>query len=93
MSSVLWRALSVAFTVASGAVATRLLAVGWKAATGHTPPSKPESPEVGTAEAVAFAALAGALLNVVRVLATRRAAAYYVKRSGGRLPTALRDAF
>jgi hypothetical protein len=93
MSTQLWRALSLAFTVAAGAVAQKTIATGWRIATGHTPPTKPESPEVGTREAVVFAALAGALLNVARVVATRQAAVYWAKRHGGEIPEALRDAF
>jgi hypothetical protein len=93
MSTQMWRALSLAFTVAAGAVAQKAIATGWQIATGHTPPTKPESPEVGTTEAVVFAALAGALLNVARVVATRQAAVYWAKRHGGAIPEALRDAF
>ena len=93
MSTQMWRAMSLAFTVVACALAQRVIATGWKAATGHAPPTKPESPEVGTTEAVLFAALAGALLNVARVVATRRAAVYWARRHGGAIPEALRDAF
>jgi hypothetical protein len=93
MSGAMWRALSLVFTLAAGALAQRAIATGWKAATGHTPPTKPESPEVGVVESVLFAALAGALLNVARVVATRQAAVYWAKRHGGAIPEALRDAF
>jgi len=93
MSTQMWRVLSLAFTVAAGAVAQKAIATGWKISTGRTPPTKPESPEVGTTEAVVFAALAGALLNVARVVATRQAAVYWARRHGGVLPEALRDAF
>jgi len=93
MSTQMWRVLSLASTVVAGALAQRVIATGWKIGTGHTPPTKPESPEVGATEAVVFAALTGALLNVARVVATRRAAVYWAKRHGGVLPEALRDAF
>ena len=81
------------FTVLAAAFAQRVISTGWKAVTGHTPPTKPESPEVGSTEAVLFAGLAGALLNIARVVATRRAAGVWSKRHGGALPAALRDAF
>lgn len=93
MSAVMWRGLSVVFTLVAGAIAQRAISTGWKAATGHTPPTKPESPEVGTLEALLFAGLTGAFLNVARVVATRRAALYWAKRHGGLIPEALRDAF
>jgi hypothetical protein len=91
MSGVVWKLLSAAFTVGAGVLAQKVLSRGWSAATGHTPPTKPENPEVGVVEAITFAAVAGALLNVARVVATRQAAAYYAKRHGGAVPEALRD--
>ena len=92
MSGVLWKGLVTACTLLAGGLAQRALSSGWKAATGHTPPTKPESPDVGVAEAVAFAAIAGALLNVARVVAIRQAARYWTTRRGS-LPKALQDAF
>ena len=39
MSTQMWRALSLAFTVAAGAVAQKAIATGWKITTGRTPPT------------------------------------------------------
>ena len=90
MFGLLWRVLATLATVAAGAVAQRALATAWRAVTGEKPPGLPESPETRLAEAVVYSMLAGAVLNVVRVVATRQAARYYAQRSGGELPKALR---
>jgi hypothetical protein len=87
-----WRLLALLATVVAGAVAQRALATGWRAVTGHRPPGMPESPETRFAEAVAYSVIAGAVLNLVRVIAVRQAARYYADRSGGRLPKALHQA-
>jgi Protein of unknown function (DUF4235) len=90
VSGLVWRLLALLATVVAGAVAQRAVAAGWRAATGHRPPGLPESPETRFAEAVVYSMIAGAVLNAARVVATRQAARYYVHRTGGRLPTALR---
>jgi hypothetical protein len=77
-------------TVVAGAVAQRALSAGWRAVTGRRPPVVPESPETRFVEAVVYSMIAGAVLNVMRVVATRQAARYYVRRTGGSLPKALR---
>lgn len=91
MSAVMWKGLVSMCTLVAGAAAQRVLSTGWRATTGHTPPSRPESPDVSLGEAVAFAAVAGALINVARVVVIRQAAAQWTRRSGGVLPKALRD--
>jgi hypothetical protein len=86
----LWRVLATVATVAAGAVAQRVLSTAWRAVTGEKPPGLPESPETRLVDAIVYSLLAGAVLNVVRVMATRQAARYYAHRSGGELPRALR---
>ena len=92
MFGLLWKVLATLATVAAGAAAQRALSTGWRAATGTQPPDLPESPETRLAEAVAWSMVAGAVLNVARVIATRQAARYYAARAGGELPQALRRA-
>ncbi|MGF1648597.1 MAG: DUF4235 domain-containing protein [Kineosporiaceae bacterium] len=91
MSGLAWRLLALLTTVVAGAVARRALAAAWRAATGRRPPGLPESPETRLAEAVAYSMIAGAVLNVVRVVATRQAARYYASRTGGVMPKGLRQ--
>ena len=60
----------------------------WKAATGKNPPANPADPDVDVGEAVAWAAVSGALIGLARMAAARRAAGYYAK-STGHLPPGL----
>ena len=76
----------------AAAAAQRVVSAGWRAATGHEPPTKPESPETRLGEALAYSMIIGATLGAARVLATRQAARYYASRAGGELPAQLRVA-
>lgn len=62
--------------VALGAawVAQKLVASAWKAASGHLPPKAEDEDTAGLAEVAAAAAISGAVVALVRVLATRGAA-------------------
>lgn len=80
--------LSVVSALVAAQVAKRALDTTWKAATGRKPPVNPADPDVAVAEAVAWAAASGATVALVRMLAQRRAAEYYVK-STGQLPPQL----
>ncbi len=58
---------------AAAFVARKLINVGWKRVTGKEPPSDPQDPLVGTAEALGFAIVMGVVMGVARVLAIRAA--------------------
>jgi hypothetical protein len=88
-SSKVWTAFSLAVALGGAALARKALNTGWKAATGKQPPSNPADPDVDVWEAVAWAAVSGTLVAIVRMLATRKAATYY-RRSTGQLPPPLR---
>jgi hypothetical protein len=83
-----WRIIGTGSAVLAAAAAHKALSVAWKLATGDDPPTIPEDPETDWTEAIAWAVLSGAVLGVARLLATRRAAQYYIK-STGELPEAL----
>jgi hypothetical protein len=89
VNSVLWKVLATLSGVLAAAAADRALNLAWRSTTGNEPPSVPEDPETTWAEAAAWAAASGAVMGLARMLATRQAAAYYV-RSTGELPKALR---
>ena len=80
-----WKVLGGVSAVAAGVLANKALSSGWRAVTGNDPPSNPESPETEWIEAIAYAVVSGALMGVARMLATRKAAAYY-RNSTGHLP-------
>jgi hypothetical protein len=89
MGSLAWKVLGTGSAVLAAAVMDRALTLVWRTATGVQPPENPEDPDTGWGEAVAWAALSGALIGLARLAATRQAAAYY-RRSTGELPAAIR---
>ena len=84
MGALTWKILGTAAAIGAGTVARKLVTKGWTSATGKEPPANPEDPEVSWPEAVGWAVLSGALIGVARLLATRKAAAYYTKSAGHR---------
>jgi len=88
MKSILWKVLAALSTVAAAQAADKTLTLLWRGATGGKPPTVPEDPETNWTEALAWAAVSGAVMGVARMLATRQAAQYYVKSTGS-LPKAL----
>jgi hypothetical protein len=84
-----WSLMSLGAALGSAAVAKKTLNTGWKSATGKTPPANPADPDVNIWEAVAWAAASGTFVNVMKMVATRKAANYYLK-STGHLPVELR---
>ena len=87
-SSKMWSLLSLVTVLGAAAVAKKALQGSWKAATGKNPPANPADPDVDVMEAVAWAAVSGALIGLARMFAARRAAGYYAK-STGHLPPGL----
>lgn len=83
-----WSIMSLGAAVGSATVAKKTLNTGWTKATGKTPPANPADPDVNVWEALAWAAASGTFVNVMKMLATRRAANYYLK-STGHLPPEL----
>ena len=91
MGALVWKVLGTSAAVGAAVVARRLVASGWTAATGKEPPDNPEDPDVSWQEAVGWAVVSGAVIQVARLIATRQAAAYYA-RSAGHLPKELQEA-
>ncbi len=88
MGALVWKILGTSAAIGAAAVANKLVTSGWTAATGKQPPTNPEDPEVSWPEAVGWAVASGAVVGVARLLATRKAAAYYT-RSAGHPPKSL----
>ena len=89
VGGIVWKVLGTLAALVAAGAASRALNLGWKAATGNTPPTVPEDPETTWGEALAWAAVSGAGMGIARMFATRQAAQYY-KRSTGHLPKAIR---
>ena len=81
----LWKLLNAGVALVAGLITAKALDATWKTATGHKPPDKPEHPDIGSREALFWAALSGLAVGVMKTYASRRAATYWVK-STGRLP-------
>jgi Protein of unknown function (DUF4235) len=77
-----WKLLGTASTVAAVFAAQKLIDVAWVSATGRQPPTNPEAPDITAAEAVGWVIASGTGLAVARLLATRKAASYWNKRTG-----------
>lgn len=82
MGALVWKALGAGGAIGAGIVARQLITRGWTSATGKEPPANPEDPQVSWPEAVGWAVASGAFIGVARLLATRKAAAYYTKSAG-----------
>lgn len=81
-----WKLLDRGSTVAAGMLAPQLSAIAWQTATGRKPPVSGRNPEVDTREAVAWAIVGGALVELTKVLVRRSAARYWVKSTGALPP-------
>ncbi|MGZ5398838.1 MAG: DUF4235 domain-containing protein [Nocardioides sp.] len=89
--SKIWSVFSLVAVLAAAAVTKKALNSSWKAATGKTPPANPADPDVDVKEAVAWAAVSGALIGLARMGAARRAAGYYTKSTGHLPPELQKD--
>src|SRR5829696_317645 len=85
-SAKIWTIFSLASALGAAAVARTVIDKGWKVSTGKNPPENPADPDVQFGEAVAWAAVTGALIALARMFAQRRAAGYYTKSTGHRPP-------
>jgi hypothetical protein len=81
----IWKLMNTGIAIGAGIATAKALDATWRTATGHKPPNKPEHPDVGGREAIAWAAVSGMAVGVAKTYASRRAASYWVK-STGRLP-------
>jgi Protein of unknown function (DUF4235) len=88
MGALAWRVLGAGSAMLAATAAEKGLAAGWRYVTGNRPPAQPGDPDTRVGEAVAWAVISGVGVGLARLLATRRAAAYY-RRSSGELPKAL----
>jgi hypothetical protein len=82
VGALVWKVLGTGGAIVAAVGARKLVRSGWTAATGKEPPANPEDPEVSWPEAVGWAVASGAVVSVARLLATRKAAAYYTRCAG-----------
>lgn len=80
-----WKVLDRTSTVAAGLLAREVAQRGWRITTGRKAPASGRHPEVDTREAVAWAIVGGAVVELVKMLVSRWVTGYWV-RSTGNLP-------
>lgn len=85
----MWQLMSLGAALAGAAVAKKAITAFWQKSTGKNPPANPADPDVDLWEAVAWAAASGTFVQLARMLASRKAADYYI-RSTGKIPGDLR---
>ena len=85
-----YRLMTVVATAAGAFAARKLLAVGWKVASGNEPPANPEHPEVTWSEAISWAVVSGAVVGLARLIAQKKVATSW-HRSTGVLPPGLKE--
>lgn len=89
-NSKVWGIASVVVALGSAAFARKGLDLSWKTLTGKNPPENPADPDVAMREAVAWAVFSGAAVALVKMMASRKAASYFVKSTGS-LPGQLKS--
>ena len=90
MGTLVWKVMGTGGAILAGIIAKKVTTSGWKLATGNQPPANPEDPAVSWKEAVGFAVFSGAVVGIVRLVTTKKAADYYAK-SSGHLPKPLQN--
>ncbi|AXT84817.1 hypothetical protein C6I20_06165 [Aeromicrobium sp. A1-2] len=84
-----WRLMDKGSAIVAGLLAQRASVIAWRAVTGKKPPTSGRHPEVTTGEAVAWAVVGGAIIELVKVAVRRGTATYWV-RSTGNLPPGMK---
>jgi Protein of unknown function (DUF4235) len=77
------KALSTIAALGAAFVARKVITVAWTKVTGKEPPTDPEDPAVGMAEALGWAVATGVVVAAVRVLAVRAATSRMRRSNAG----------
>lgn len=77
-----WKITSAVAGIAAGFVARQVIKRGWEKVTGEDAPDSPEDPRLTWGQAIAFAAVSGVVMEVVRTVAARGAGQYYANKTG-----------
>jgi hypothetical protein len=63
--------MSLAASFAAGAIARKIITIGWKRVTGNEPPTDPNDPDVALKEALGWSIVMGVGMEAARLLAAR----------------------
>lgn len=81
-----WRALDAGASIVAAMAAPLLTQAVWRSITGKPAPKSARSSEITMAEAILWAAMAGAFAQVIRTVAARSAATYWEHSTGNKPP-------
>jgi len=84
-----WKTLDASSALLAATAAPLISQLLWRLATGRKAPQNTRNPELGTGEAIAWAAVGGATVQVIRTIIRRSATTYWVK-STGEMPPGLK---
>ena len=77
-----WKLMDRGTTIGGALLARQVSSAAWRAATGRKPPVTGRHPEVDAREAVAWAVVGGALVELTKLGLRRWATTYWVKSTG-----------
>lgn len=84
MSNKLWGFATTVAAIGGASVAKKLSDAIWKRATNEYVPEDPEDPAVDWGRAIAYAALSGAAVQLIRLVINRQSVKTYTKATGHR---------
>ena len=84
-----WKLMDRSTTLAATVAAPVVANSAWRLVTGRKPPTASDNPEVELREAIGWAIVGGALVQVVKVAVRRQTAQYWVS-STGHLPPGMK---
>jgi len=87
----LYKVIGLGLTVPAGIAVKKLADTAWLKVRGYPPPKNPAAPGVGWPEALAWAAVSGALMGAGRLVAARGATSVYQSITGELPPDANAD--
>lgn len=90
MGEKFWSLATTGAAIGGGIVAKKVAEGGWKFITGNDSPANPEDPDTDWIEAIAFALVSGAIVQLTRMLVNRQSTRVY-KKSTGRLPKSVQS--
>lgn len=90
MGEKLWSLATTGAAIGSGVFAKKITEKTWTFVTGSSSPSNPEDPDIDWGEAIAFALLSGAVVQLLRMLVNRQSTKAF-KKSKGRLPKSVQE--
>lgn len=85
-SKTAWKLMDRSTTLAATVAAPVLAGGAWRLVTGRKPPTSSDNPEVELREAIGWAVVGGALVQVVKVAVRRQTAQYWVSSTGNLPP-------